>query len=60
MIRYVGGFARAGSITSNQYFEAKPDPLAPFAHHVQHLVQVPVESARILSIDLLGMNVSIM
>jgi putative heme iron utilization protein len=29
-IRFVGGFARAGSVTADQYFAAKPDPVAAF------------------------------
>eukprot|EP00579_Thalassiosira_antarctica_P000796 CAMPEP_0201868034 /NCGR_PEP_ID=MMETSP0902-20130614/2084_1 /ASSEMBLY_ACC=CAM_ASM_000551 /TAXON_ID=420261 /ORGANISM="Thalassiosira antarctica, Strain CCMP982" /LENGTH=332 /DNA_ID=CAMNT_0048393319 /DNA_START=39 /DNA_END=1037 /DNA_ORIENTATION=+ len=29
-IRFVGGFARAGSITPEEYFNAKPDPVAVF------------------------------
>ena len=33
-VRYVGGFAMAGSITGEQYTAAKPDPIAKFAPHV--------------------------
>ena len=29
-IRFVGGFARAGSVTAAEYFAAKPDPVAAF------------------------------
>jgi hypothetical protein len=29
-IRFVGGFARAGSITPEQYFASQPDPIAAF------------------------------
>ena len=29
-IRFVGGFARAGSITPEEYKEAKPDPISGF------------------------------
>jgi hypothetical protein len=33
-VRFVGGFAMAGSVTPEQYQAAKPDPIAPFAPHV--------------------------
>ncbi len=33
-IRFVGGFARAGSITPEQYFAAKPDPISSFGSHI--------------------------
>jgi hypothetical protein len=33
-VRFVGGFAMAGSVTPEQYSAAKPDPIAPFAPHV--------------------------
>ena len=33
-IRFVGGFARAGSVTADQYREAKPDPIMAFGGHV--------------------------
>ena len=33
-VRFVGGFAMAGSVTAAQYMEAKADPIAPFAPHV--------------------------
>lgn len=37
-VRFVGGFARAGSITSEEYKEAKPDPIMAFGGHVaQHM-----------------------
>jgi putative heme iron utilization protein len=39
-IRFVGGFARAGSVTSQEYKEAKPDPIAEFGPHVaEHMNQ---------------------
>ena len=73
-IRYVGGFARAGSISAQQYFEAKSDPIAPFADPVMkhmnedhadsliqmidHYVQIPVTDAQMVSMDRLGMTVS--
>ncbi|KAL3786618.1 hypothetical protein ACHAW5_007748 [Stephanodiscus triporus] len=33
-IRFVGGFARAGSITPEQYFAAKPDPISSFGPNI--------------------------
>lgn len=33
-IRFVGGFARAGSITPEEYFAAKPDPIAGFGNAI--------------------------
>lgn len=30
-VRFVGGFAMAGSVTGEQYAAAKADPIAPFA-----------------------------
>ena len=33
-IRFVGGFARAGSITPEEYEAAKPDPIAGFGGHI--------------------------
>ncbi|KAL9191182.1 hypothetical protein ACHAXT_000888 [Thalassiosira profunda] len=33
-IRFVGGFARAGSITPEEYAAAKPDPIAGFGPHI--------------------------
>ena len=30
-VRYVGGFARAGSCSGDEYMAAAPDPIAPFA-----------------------------
>ena len=37
-IRFVGGFARAGSVTPEEYLEAKPDPIMKFGMHVaQHM-----------------------
>ena len=30
-VRYVGGFAMAGSITPEQYKSAKPDPVSKFS-----------------------------
>jgi putative heme iron utilization protein len=37
-IRFVGGFARAGAVTAEDYKEAKPDPIMAFGGHVaQHM-----------------------
>lgn len=33
-IRFVGGFARAGSVTPDEYKEAKPDPISEFGMHI--------------------------
>lgn len=33
-IRFVGGFARAGSVTPEEYKEAKPDPISEFGSHI--------------------------
>lgn len=73
-IRYVGGFARAGSISPEDYFAAKPDPIASFAEPVikhmnedhadsikamvQHFVGIPCLEAKMVALDRLGMTVS--
>jgi putative heme iron utilization protein len=37
-IRFVGGFARAGRVTAEQYTQAQPDPIASFGSHIaQHM-----------------------
>jgi putative heme iron utilization protein len=37
-IRFVGGFARAGSVTPEDYTNAKPDPISAFGMHIaQHM-----------------------
>merc|ERR1719502_2072501 len=72
-IRYIGGFARAGSITSQDYLKAKADPIAAFASHVmnhmnddhsdatsaiiKHYVGVPCKETTIVGMDSLGMTV---
>jgi putative heme iron utilization protein len=33
-IRFVGGFARAGSVTAAEYNAAKPDPISEFGSHI--------------------------
>jgi putative heme iron utilization protein len=72
-IRYVGGFAMAGSVTPEEYQQAKPDPLAAFAAPVmkhmnddhadstaamvRHYTGMPCTAAEIVSMDRLGMTV---
>lgn len=74
-IRFIGGFAMAGSINVDEYKAAKPDPIAAFAapvmshmnddhkdsiiSMVNHYVGVPCSDASIVSIDKLGMTVSV-
>lgn len=37
-VRFVGGFARAGSVTAEEYLQAKPDPVAEFGPNIaQHM-----------------------
>jgi putative heme iron utilization protein len=44
-IRFVGGFARAGSVTADEYKEAKPDPISAFGNHVaQHMNEDHMDS----------------
>jgi len=70
--RFNGGFARAATISAADFKHATPDPVAPFsapvaghmnADHaesnaamVQHYAGLPAESARIIDLDRLGMN----
>jgi len=72
-VRYVGGFARAGGVSGEEYLNAAPDPIAPFASKisshmnedhadsivsmVKHYIGVPVSDARIVSLDRLGMTI---
>lgn len=72
-VRFVGGFAMAGSVSPGEYEEAKPDPIAGFAAPVmkhmnddhsdstvamvQHYAGVPCSEATIVSLDSLGMTV---
>jgi putative heme iron utilization protein len=74
-IRYVGGFARAGSVTGEQYADAKPDPVQAIQGRVsshmnddhrdattaivQNYVGLDVEDAEITSLDSLGMYVKV-
>eukprot|EP00607_Mallomonas_marina_P010176 CAMPEP_0182422222 /NCGR_PEP_ID=MMETSP1167-20130531/7841_1 /TAXON_ID=2988 /ORGANISM="Mallomonas Sp, Strain CCMP3275" /LENGTH=284 /DNA_ID=CAMNT_0024600075 /DNA_START=128 /DNA_END=982 /DNA_ORIENTATION=- len=72
-VRFVGGFARAGEVSGEDYTTARPDPLYPISNRVmshmnndhedaimsivQHYVGVPVTSAEMVSLDRLGMTV---
>ena len=72
-IRYVGGFAMAGSLTPDDYKGARADPIAAFATPVMkhmnddhadstvamvtHYTGMPCTAAEIVSMDRLGMTV---
>ena len=72
-LRYIGGFARAGSLSPREYLDAEPDPVAPFAAPVmkhmnddhadstvdivKNVVGVPGRQAQIVGLDALGMTV---
>jgi len=74
-VRFVGGFARAGSITAEEYTEAKPDVISAFGGHVaahmnddhmdatiamvNHYVGLDVTEAVITSVDSLGMFIKV-
>jgi len=74
-VRFVGGFARAGSVTAEEYAAAAPDPIAAFGPGVaKHMnddhrsatvamvgkyVGIDVEDAEITSMDSLGMYVKV-
>ena len=73
--RLVGGFARAGGVDGEAYFEGAPDPVAafatPIASHMnadhrdsivamtKHYVGLTVEDASIVGLDALGMNLQV-
>lgn len=73
--RFVGGFARAGTASEEDYLHAMPDPVAqftgPVAKHmnedhetqtilcVKHFCDVDAESAKIVALDRLGMDVQV-
>eukprot|EP00434_Breviolum_minutum_P006311 symbB.v1.2.005570.t1/scaffold296.1/size257539/12 len=75
LVRFVGGFARAGSVTAEAYTEATPDPIAGFgpavAGHmnddhrgatvamIRKYVGIDVEDAEITSMDSLGMYIKV-
>lgn len=72
--RVVGGFARAGKVSGEDYLAASPDPVAQFsapvcghmnADHaeatvamIKHYVGITVDEAKMLSLDKLGVNVA--
>merc|ERR1712127_241219 len=74
-VRFVGGFARAGSITAKEYTDAKPDVISEFGGHVaahmnddhmdatiamiDHYVGLDVTEAIITSVDPLGIFVKV-
>jgi len=74
-VRLVGGFARAGSVSGDDYVSAQPDPVMPFsapvcghmnADHadanvamVKAAVGLTVQTAQFVSIDRLGANVQV-
>jgi len=74
-VRFVGGFARAGSVTAEEYAAAAPDPIAAFGPNIaKHMnddhrsatiamvgkyVGIDVEDAEITSMDSLGMYVKV-
>jgi len=59
-IRFVGGFARAGSVTPQEYSEAKPDPISAFGSHVaNHMNEDHMDSTIAMIADQIpGMDVS--
>ena len=73
-VRVVGGFARAGSVTGQEYLEAHPDPVAAFSAPVcshmnddhadatvamvKYYAGITVKKATMLSLDSLGINVA--
>lgn len=74
-VRFVGGFARAGSITAEEYTNAEPDAISAFGGHVanhmnedhmdatiamiSHYIGLDVTEAVITSVDSLGMYVKV-
>jgi putative heme iron utilization protein len=74
-IRYIGGFARAGSITPEEYEATAPDAIAAFATPVMshmnadhgdanvamvnHYLPIQVEAANIVGLDRLGMDMMV-
>lgn len=73
-VRYVGGFAKAGSIQPEEFYQARPDPCAPYATAVmshmnndhadslvamvKHAVGIECSEAKMISLDRLGLTVS--
>lgn len=72
-IRFVGGFARAGALSAEEYFAASPDTIQQFAEPVmahmnddhgeatlamaRNLIGFPAESADIVGLDRLGVYI---
>lgn len=72
-VRFVGGFARAGSLTAEEYAASKPDPIMAIASGVaghmnvdhrdsiiamvRNYIGLEVQDAEITSMDSLGMFV---
>jgi len=57
-IRYVGGFARAGGVSPEEYAAAKPDPIAAFAGPVcWHMNDDHSDSTRVLVQHFVGVEV---
>ena len=59
-IRFVGGFARAGSISPNEYKEARPDPISEFGPFIaKHMNEDHMESTiAIISHYIPGLDVT--
>ena len=59
-IRFVGGFARAGSITSEEYKAASPDPISGFGGHIAaHMNDDHMDSTiAMVAKDIPGLDVS--
>lgn len=59
-IRFVGGFARAGSVTPEEYTNAKPDPISAFGMHIAQHMNEDHQSATIAMIagQIPGLDVS--
>jgi hypothetical protein len=57
-VRFVGGFARAGSVSPEEYAAAKPDPIAAFAEPVcGHMNDDHSDSTRTLVQHFVGVEV---
>eukprot|EP00547_Thalassionema_nitzschioides_P018219 CAMPEP_0194244848 /NCGR_PEP_ID=MMETSP0158-20130606/12132_1 /TAXON_ID=33649 /ORGANISM="Thalassionema nitzschioides, Strain L26-B" /LENGTH=330 /DNA_ID=CAMNT_0038980443 /DNA_START=40 /DNA_END=1030 /DNA_ORIENTATION=+ len=59
-IRFVGGFARAGSVSPSEYKAARPDPISEFGIHIAQHMNEDHESATIAMIanQIPGLDVS--
>jgi putative heme iron utilization protein len=72
-VRFVGGFARAGDVSASDYTKSSPDPIVSVGGKVgkhmnddheeatlamiEHYVGIKVESAKIVAMDSLGMDI---